>query len=68
MHIDSLSISNVFILGHSSIVQGLPDVTVEENHGGVKRLKRTRYRHMPVSWIDLDHRKPSIRVVGKYRT
>ncbi|KAH9509243.1 hypothetical protein Btru_046574 [Bulinus truncatus] len=50
---------------YSCSVQGLPEVQVEENHGGVKRMKRVRYRAMPVSWIDLDHRKPTLHVVGE---
>jgi len=52
-------------LGYSSTVRGLPEVTVEEHHGGNKRLKKVRYRQMPVRWIDLDHRPPSITVVGE---
>ncbi|KAI8785237.1 hypothetical protein BgiBS90_014764, partial [Biomphalaria glabrata] len=52
-------------LRYSGFVPGLPEVRVEENHGGVKRMKRVRYRVMPVSWIDLDHRKPSIHIVGE---
>ncbi|CAL1539708.1 unnamed protein product [Lymnaea stagnalis] len=52
-------------LKYSCIVQGLPEVQLEENHGGVKRLKRVRYRNMPVCWIDLDHRKPNIHVAGE---
>ncbi|XP_059176474.1 uncharacterized protein LOC131956091 isoform X2 [Physella acuta] len=52
-------------LKYSHVVQGLPEVTLEENHGGIKRLKRVRYRSMPVNWIDLDHRKPRITIVGE---
>ncbi|CAG5128723.1 unnamed protein product [Candidula unifasciata] len=52
-------------LTYSSVVHGLPDATLEESHGGVKRLKKVRYRPMPITWIDLDHRKPTIKVVGE---
>ncbi|GFR61756.1 hypothetical protein ElyMa_000111500 [Elysia marginata] len=50
---------------HSGNLQGLPDMAVVESHGGVKRLRRVRYRTMPVTWIDLDHRKPLIKAVGE---
>ncbi|XP_012939397.1 uncharacterized protein LOC101851649 [Aplysia californica] len=52
-------------LGYSSRVRGLPEVSVEENHGGTKRLKKVRYRQMPVRWIDLDHRQPNVTIVGE---
>ncbi|BFZ08027.1 hypothetical protein BsWGS_11066 [Bradybaena similaris] len=52
-------------LTYSSVVQGLPEASLEENHGGVKRLMKVRYRPMPVSWIDLDHRMPTVKVVGE---
>ncbi|RUS73876.1 hypothetical protein EGW08_018362 [Elysia chlorotica] len=50
---------------HSENMTGLPDMTVVESHGGVKRLRRVRYRTMPVTWIDLDHRKPMVKAVGE---
>ncbi|GFO34857.1 hypothetical protein PoB_006136200 [Plakobranchus ocellatus] len=49
----------------SVTLHGLPDMTVVESHGGVKRLRRVRYRTMPVTWIDLDHRKPAVKAVGE---
>lgn len=50
---------------HSTNLKGLPDMTVVESHGGVKRLRRVRYRTMPVTWLDLDHRKPMVKAVGE---
>ena len=49
---------------HSAIVRGLPEVTLDENHGGSKKYKKLRYRRMVVRWIDLDHRYPRLLVVG----